>query len=81
MLFIDKNHPENAVKPCLKNLEEKLAPFKNIKTRRICVLPLCEKRFYEKGLYGYPYSVSYMLTCLKRVINRPEHLTLEGSEY
>lgn len=39
VFFIDKNHPESAVKPCIKNLEEKIAPFTNIKMVKVCVLP------------------------------------------
>ena len=39
VFFIDKNHPESAIKPCIKNLEEKITPFKNLKVVKLCLIP------------------------------------------
>jgi|JI9StandDraft_2_1071091.scaffolds.fasta_scaffold386992_2 hypothetical protein len=47
---------------------------------KLCLLPTCKQRLEEKGLYRYPFSSAYVLSCLKRVSGRHEHLTLEGSE-
>lgn len=80
VFFIDKNHPESALKPGIKNLEEKSSQYKNIRIAKIALLPKCQDRLREKGLYNYPFSLPYVLSCLKRVASRPEHLTLEGSE-
>ena len=80
VFFIDKNHPESAIKPCIKNIMEKSEPYKNLKIVKLALLPTIKYRLQEKGLYSYPFSSSYLLSCLKRVIERPEHLTLEGTE-
>lgn len=47
---------------------------------KVALLPAYSCRMEEKGKYSYPFSAPYLLSCLKRVIERPEHLTLEGSE-
>jgi hypothetical protein len=51
-----------------------------LQIQKLALLPQCLKRFEEKGSYRYPYSAAYILTCLKRVSLREEHLTLEGKE-
>jgi hypothetical protein len=80
VFFIDKNHPESAIKPCVKNIDEKSALFANLKVKKVALLPAYKQRLQEKGHYSYPFSSAYVLSCLRRVILRPEHLTLEGSE-
>jgi hypothetical protein len=60
---------------------EAAAPLHNIQVLRLGLFPDSLCRFEEKGIYRYPFSAAYMLTCLKRVSCRPEHLTLEGTDH
>jgi len=44
VFFIDKNHPESALKPGIKNIEEKSAQYNNIKITKVALLPRCDHR-------------------------------------
>lgn len=79
ILYLDKNHPENGLKKINEFIQEVAARFPNLKVMRLGLLPISSNRFQEKGVYRYPFSAAYMLTCLKRVSEREEHLTLEGT--
>ena len=53
---------------------------KNLKAKIIGVIPEFKKQLYSKGKYKFPFSSCYIATCLKRLLSRGEHETLEGSE-
>lgn len=44
VLYLDKNHPENAIKPGIKELKERSAPFANIRLKILGLFPENIKR-------------------------------------
>lgn len=80
IVYLDKNNPENVLRKTIDCISQAAEKLPNLEILRLGLFPASECRFEEKGAYRYPYSAAYMLTCLKRVSCRPEHLTLEGSE-
>lgn len=44
------------------------------------ILPRCDNLLVNKPKYVYPFSSCYIATCLKRVLAREEHETLDGPE-
>ena len=82
VLFIDKNHPPNAVSPTLKELES-MRPKGVSKLELVALVPECSQKFRinrGNGHSEYELSLSFLVQCLKRTIEREDHETLVGSE-
>ena len=78
ILVLDKNHPDSALKPVLSELKSRMP--KQLKAKIIGIIPEFKKQLYNKGKYKFPFSSCYIATCMKRLLSRAEHETLEGSE-
>lgn len=44
VFYLDKNHPESALKESIKTIEEKSALYPNIKVSKLALLPECIER-------------------------------------
>lgn len=77
LLILDKNHPPSAVESTLKDLKGIMGKYhKDVKI--VALTPEITNPLEEKGKYSYPFSIEYLVTCLKRVLNRETHETLIG---
>lgn len=82
VLFMDKNHPPNAISGTLKELE-KMKPKGVSKLELIALVPECSQKFHiprGNGHIDYELSFTFLVQCLKRTIARQNHETLVGSE-
>ena len=52
--------------------------------KKVAVYPKCLNNYSfisEDGKkYSYPFSLTFIITCLYRVLNRKDHETLNGSD-
>jgi len=81
VLFIDKNHPPNAVSSTLKELS-KIQPKGISKLELVALVPDCTQKFTNSrgmGSSEYELSFTFLVQCLKRTIGRQEHETMVGS--
>lgn len=83
VLFIDKNHPPNAIEKTLSHLR-RITPSL-YKPEIIALIPKLEKieqwcfNDMEGNDVGYPFSLNMFLKCLGRVQCRKEHETMSGN--
>lgn len=79
-IFIDKNHPPNAIKGTL-DLIRKSGEGLNLEV--IALTPYVEENFFlyvDQGkTHKYPFSANFFFNCLDRVQHRIDHATLPGS--
>jgi len=80
-IYIDKNHPPNAVPGTLKVIRENSTPALDISI--IALTPLIEGEClkfddHDKKI-RYPFSANFFFNCLDRVQNRSDHQTLSGN--
>ena len=68
ILFLDKNHPENAVNQSLECVRKSKAS--NVDVRILGLFSKSSNHIESSGKYFYPFSHAYPLTCMKRVISR-----------
>ncbi|KRX07591.1 hypothetical protein PPERSA_11140 [Pseudocohnilembus persalinus] len=78
ILFLDKNHPLNAVKSSVGVIKQNLPS--NVNCTIVGITPKCTE-IYDTGSFNYPFSLQYFITCLNRAIYREDHETLVGSPY
>jgi hypothetical protein len=74
VIFVDKNHPPNALDKTIKSVKEK-AP-QGSKVRCLYMVP----RILQKPVPGYPFSASFFMQCFYRIMKRDEHETLSNSD-
>ena len=78
LIILDKNHPPQAVTSTIPFLQS-IMP-KKVNYKLIAILPkVCSTYSSEKG--AYPFSLTYLLNCLSRCLNRDTHETLLGDPY
>jgi len=79
-IFIDKNHPPNAIRSTLDSLRM-YSDGGNLKIIAVTPVILENPFSYEDGgkCHRYPFSIQFFLNCLDRVQKRKEHETLPGS--
>jgi hypothetical protein len=81
VLFIDKNHPPNAIKGTLELLS-KFCPYGR-KLRIAALIPECKDNIVISGhnnyVSEYPFSYEFLTQCLLRVKDRVMHETLQGT--
>lgn len=81
VLFIDKNHPPNAIKGTLELLS-KFCPYRR-KLRIAALIPECKDKIvisgYNNYVSEYPFSYEFLTQCLLRVKDRDGHETLQGT--
>lgn len=79
-IFVDKNHPPNAMRGTMALIEGSSA---GLNVEVVGLTPQIENNFftYEDGgkTFQYPFSANFFMTCYDRVQTRKEHETLIGS--
>ena len=78
-IFIDKNHPPNAIKGTFDLIK---ANSEGLDLSIVCLSPLIQNRLEyqdEDKTFFYPFSKNLFFTCFDRVQKRVIHETLKGS--
>jgi len=76
VIFLDKNHPPEEIKRLIDFLhEDRFKQDYNIKI--VMIRPSCVTNYCIEG-NSYPFSLSLLLKCLRRAIDRKNHDTLIG---
>ena len=79
-VFIDKNHPPNAINGTLDLIRRS---SQHLDTLIVAITPLMGTDLFsyeEEGkLHQYPFSSNFFFTCFNRVQTRTEHETLPGN--
>ena len=75
LLFIDKNHPPNAINKTIEPIKKIISSFTNLKKQVIFtgLIPECINNFTIKSDLFLPFSLSYLIQCYIRVRNRTNH--------
>ena len=84
IIYIDKNHPPNAInrstEPIRKFLENNVNTSFKLDLQYVALIPDCIKyfEFGENSTSFIPFSISYFIQCYLRVKHRFDHPTLNG---
>ena len=84
IIYIDKNHPPNAInrstEPIRKYLEKNMDTSFKLDLQFVALIPDCIKyfEFGENCNSFIPFSISYFIQCYLRVKHRNDHPTLNG---
>ena len=84
IIYIDKNHPPNAInrstEPIRKYLEKNVNPNFKLDLQYVALIPDCINYFHfgENNTSFIPFSISYFIQCYLRVRHRDDHPTLNG---
>jgi hypothetical protein len=84
IIYIDKNHPPNAInrstEPIRKYLEKNVNTSFKLDLQYVALIPDCINyfRFGENDNSYIPFSISYFIQCYLRVKHRFDHPTLNG---
>ena len=75
LLFIDKNHPPNAINKTIEPIKKIISSFTNLNKQVIFtgLIPECINNFTIKTDLFLPFSLSYLIQCYIRVRNRTNH--------
>ena len=75
LLFIDKNHPPNAINKTIEPIKKIMSSFTNLNKQVVFVglIPECINNFIIKSDLFLPFSLSYLIQCYIRVRNRTNH--------
>ena len=86
MIYIDKNHPTNAInrstEPIRSFLNKHKDPNINLDLKFIALIPdcICDFEFMKNDrISSIPFSLSYFIQCYLRVKHRDDHPTLNGN--
>ena len=77
LLFVDKNHPPDGLERATLLIREFAEKIKNLSLRFVLLVPRCETPVRAQK-YDFPFSFTYLLNCIDRVLKRQNHETLEG---
>lgn len=82
LIYIDKNHPPNAIYRSTEGIKDFLRNNFNsqikLNLQFVALIPLCVNHFsYGKSDF-IPFSLSYFIQCYLRVKHRRDHPTLNG---
>ena len=84
IIYIDKNHPPNAInrstEPIRKYLEKNINTSFKLDLQFVALIPDCINNFEfgGKSKSFIPFSISYFIQCYLRVKHRYDHPTLNG---
>ena len=84
IIYIDKNHPPNAInrstEPIRKYLEKHVNTGFKLDLQFVALIPDCINNFEfgQKSKSFIPFSISYFIQCYLRVKHRFDHPTLNG---
>ena len=75
LLFIDKNHPPNALNKTIEPIKKIMSSFTNLNKQVVFIglIPECINNFIIKSDLFLPFSLSYLIQCYIRVRNRTNH--------
>ena len=75
LLFIDKNHPPNAINKTIEPIKKIISNFTNIdkQVSFVALIPECINNFIFGTNLSLPFSLSYLIQCYIRVRNRKNH--------
>ena len=75
ILFIDKNHPPNAINKTIEPIKKIMSDFTNIdkQVSFVALIPECINNFILGNGHALPFSLSYLIQCYIRVRNRTNH--------
>ena len=75
LLFIDKNHPPNAINKTIEPIKKVISDFTKIdkQVSFIGIIPECINNFLLGPNLSIPFSLSYLIQCYIRVRNRTNH--------
>ena len=75
LLFIDKNHPPNAINKTIEPIKKIMSSFTNLNKQVVFVglIPECINNFIINSDLFLPFSLSYLIQCYIRVRNRTNH--------
>ena len=75
ILFIDKNHPPNAINKTIEPIKKIMSDFTNIdkQVSFVALVPECINNFILGNGHALPFSLSYLIQCYIRVRNRTNH--------
>lgn len=82
VLFLDKNHPPNALKGAISALRE--ASSSRVELEIVALTPQLKRRYLHtslknsKNVSEYPFSFDFLMSCISRVQDRKTHETLNG---
>jgi len=78
VIFMDKNHPPEEIKRLINFLrEDRFKQDYNIKI--VIIRPSCVKNYLIES-NAFPFSLSLLMKCLRRAIDRKNHETLVGEK-
>lgn len=78
ILVLDKNHPPQAVTSLMESIEEYRRRM-HLDIKMIAITPLVSSLYQDINGGSYPFSLTYLLNCIDRCINREYHETLVGN--
>ena len=75
LIFIDKNHPPNAINKTIEPIKKIMSDFTNIdkQVSFVALIPECINNFILGHGLELPFSLSYLIQCYIRVRNRTNH--------
>ena len=75
LLFIDKNHPPNAINKTIEPIKKIMSNFTNLdkQVSFVALIPECINNFIFGTNLSLPFSLSYLIQCYIRVRNRINH--------
>ena len=75
LLFIDKNHPPNAINKTIEPIKKIISSYTNLNKQVIFtgLIPECINNFIIGPSLFLPFSLSYLIQCYIRVRNRTDH--------
>jgi len=79
IIFLDKNHPPNIIQETIRFFE-KPKYLNEYDIRTVILKPVCSRHFRTNSNVTYPFSLTFLLTCMKRAMARTNHETLQGDD-
>ena len=75
LLFIDKNHPPNAINKTIEPIRKIISSYTNLNKQVVFIglIPECINNFIIGPSLFLPFSLSYLIQCYIRVRNRTNH--------
>lgn len=78
IIFLDKNHPPNIIDETIESFQKPKYKTK-YRMRTVVLKPSCATEFHMKTT-TFPFSLTFLLTCIRRAVDRHEHETLKGTD-
>jgi len=76
MIYLDKNAPPADIKKTLEAIKQQ-AVLQNAQLRLVALVPDVARK---QECPGYPFSVSFLIQCFMRCLEREGHLTMPNDD-